>query len=484
MSVLADDPRALLRRGVYLLLAAIALGGTLGRIFAVNSVDKVALEQYLRGKGQPKPLQRPFLSANDRSRWATVRSLVEEGTYQIDDIVTQPNWDTIDMVKHDDQGHASPGIGQGHLYSSKPPLLATLVAAPYWLIYQLSGATLATHPYTIGRGLLVLVNVVPLAIYFWVLARLAERYGTSDWGRVLMMACGTAGTFLTTFAVVLNNHLPAAISAAIALYCAMRIACDGERRVRYFFIGGLFAAFTVANELPALALVGLLSLWLLVKAPKLTLAAWLPGLLIVAAAFFGTNYAAHHTLVPAYATQGSDDNWYVYQYVKDGRVRDSYWMHPERKSPIDQGEPSLATYALHSLVGHHGIFSLTPMWLLSIVGMGIMCARPGPTRPLGWIILITSVVCLAFYISLPLEQRNYGGTSSGFRWAFWFAPLWLLALLPVADEMGRSRFLRVLAAVLLCASVLSVSYPTWNPWVQPWLTDFLVDQNLIQLGKR
>jgi hypothetical protein len=113
-----------------------------------------------------------------------------------------------------------------------------------------------------------------------------------------------------------------------------------------------------------------------------------------------------------------------------------------------------------------------------------LCVRSGPLRTLGWIILVTSVVCLTFYILLPLEQRNYGGTSSGFRWAFWFAPLWLVALLPAADEMVRSRTLRVLAAVLLCASVVSVSYPTWNPWVQPWLTDMMVDLDWVQLGAR
>ena len=43
------------------------------------------------------------------------------------------------MVKHD-----------GHLYSSKPPLLPTLMAAVYWPIYRFSGATLGTHPYEIG----------------------------------------------------------------------------------------------------------------------------------------------------------------------------------------------------------------------------------------------------------------------------------------------------------------------------------------------
>ena len=30
-----------------------------------------------------------------------------------------------------------------------------------------------------------------------------------------------------------------------------------------------------------------------------------------------------------------------------------------------------------------------------------------------------------------------------------------------------------LAYLLLGFSVLSVSYPTWNPWTQPWLWNFL-----------
>ena len=39
------------------------------------------------------------------------------------------------MVKHDELA-ATAGSGEGHLYSSKPPLLATLMAGAYWLIHQ------------------------------------------------------------------------------------------------------------------------------------------------------------------------------------------------------------------------------------------------------------------------------------------------------------------------------------------------------------
>jgi hypothetical protein len=84
-------------------------------------------------------------------------------------------------------------------------------------------------------------------------------------------------------------------------------------------------------------------------------------------------------------------------------------------------------------------------------------------------ILACTVVCLAFYVTRPLEDRNYGGMATGFRWALWFTPLWLFALLPAADAAAGSRFGRIMAAILLAISVASASYPTWNPWTLPWL---------------
>ena len=66
------------------------------------------------------------------------------------------------------------------------------------------------------------------------LAQIVERLGTTDWGRIFVMAAATLGTLLNTFAVVLNNHLIAAVSATISIYLLMRIWFDGERRWRYF----------------------------------------------------------------------------------------------------------------------------------------------------------------------------------------------------------------------------------------------------------
>ena len=199
----------------------------------------------------------------------------------------------------------------------------------------------------------------------------------------------------------------------------------------------------------------------------------MPASLVVAVAAFGTNYLAHDSLRPPYMHRSQidpTDNWYDYTYVRDGKPRDSYWRNPQG---IDRGEPSLARYALHATIGHHGIFSLTPIWLLSVWGVALFCAERQATRNLAVMIATLSLVCLAFYLSRPQVDRNYGGMTSGFRWMFWFAPLWLVALLPAADRLAASRMGRGAALVLLALSVMSASYPTWNPWTHPWLWDFM-----------
>jgi hypothetical protein len=491
---------AQVRWGVYLLLIAIAVGNMTGRLLSVNSVDKAQLEaaritgrldsarQRLMKEGvageqldarladeeirlsDELRLQRPFLSANDRSRWMTVRSLVEHGTYEIDSIVGQPTWDTIDMVQHVGRD------GKLHLYSSKPPLLATLIAGEYWLIHRITGATLGDRPYEIGRFMLITINIVPLALMFVLLARLVERYGTTDWGRIFVVCAATMGTFLNTFAVVLNNHVIAAVCAAVALYAAVRILSDGERRLRYFALAGFFAALTASDELPALTLLAFVGLLLLWRVPRPTLTAFVPAAAVVAVAFFATNWIAHASLRPPYMHRSStdtSDNWYEYTYTVNGREVQSYWLN---RQGIDRGEQSKVTYAFNVLVGHHGIFSLTPVWLLSVAGVWMWLQSPDLVRrDLSAGIALVSLICLVFYIGLrPLEDRNYGGMTSGFRWVFWCAPLWIVMMIPAADRLARSTAGQALAAVLLSFSVLSTSYPTWNPWVQPWIYNWMV----------
>ncbi|MCA9261131.1 MAG: hypothetical protein KDA61_18075, partial [Planctomycetales bacterium] len=476
-------------------LIAAALGGAAGKIVAVNAVNRQELQsaetsrkiraarERLEKEGlAPDEVERrleltaadialaerrerPFLSSNDRSRWLAIRALVELGQFEIDPLLDVHLWNTIDMVKHTGRD------GQPHLYSSKPPLLYVLLAGEYWLVHKATGLTLADSPYAIGRLILLTFHLPLMLVMLWTVCLVADRYGTTDWGRLFVAAAGAFGTLFVAFVPVLNNHLPAATATAVALYAIVRIVDDRDFRARWFWLAGLAAAFAAANELPALALLAGAAAWLFAVEPKRTLQAFAPAAAIVVVAFFATNYWAHQSWRPPYMHRSkvdAADNWYDYEFELGGRVRESYWRSPQG---VDRGEPNRLTYAIHSLVGHHGIFSLTPIWALSVYGMGVwLRSERRILQLLAASIAALTMVCLVFYLGLrPQVDRNYGGMTSGFRWMFWFAPLWLVTMVPAADRASQSRWGQSLACVLLAFSAMSAAYPTWNPWSHPWI---------------
>ena len=501
------------RRQIYTLLMAISAAIVLGRIVAIDRYDNQELQNYrlrqipailqdkenrLRQQSSDEEaiaielertrrelqrnavLESPLLSANDRSRWCTIRALVEpdlrvirtvtknDGTqrneyvwYAIDKVQTLKGWDTIDMCKHELPDNPGPA----YLYSTKPPLLPTLMAIPYAAVYWGSNKqfSLENEPYFVVRTMLVLLNLIPLVFCWVLLARLIDRFGTTDWGRIFSVAFVCFGTFMSTFAVTLNNHLPGVVFVTIALYCGVRILFDDEKRLRYFFFAGIFSAFAAVCELPALAFCAFLGLMLLHKAAKPTLIGFMAGALIVAAMFFATNYIAHQTLAPAY----SKKEWYSYTYERGGRQLQSYW---DNRVGIDNGEESQLTYLLHTTVGHHGIFSLTPVWILSFIGLGCwtFSVFDRRYRDLALMIIALSMIVYVFYLFRPQVDRNYGGMCCGLRWMFWFIPLWSVPLVTAVDRLSRFAVGRWLCLILLAVSVVSVVYP-WNPWSQPWI---------------
>ena len=505
----------------WIFLAALAV--VAGRIAVVRSADGGTA----------------MLSANDRSRWATVASLVEHGTYRIDRLVARVDpvhrnrrpFDSIDKVMHVGTD------GKFHAYSSKPPLLATMVAAVYWPIHAATGLTITRYPGYVPRLILAIVNLPTLAILFYATFASIRPRLTDLWTRTYAAIAVAFGTMLTPMAVSLNNHLPAAAATAVVLAIFLSRTWTPVR----LFVAATAAALAVACELPSLAM---LCLWSVMFA--LVAAGWIgqhddasepprvarvlgtlavvTGLVLVAAAFFGTNYIAHRSLRMPYAHRGNGaiiqtvdsldeidtNDWRMVPSDEPGRRRlwstagrpsraviatdngfeirqwddwyeypGSYWQDGNRRG-VDRGEPNRLRYAMHMLIGHHGVLSITPIWILSVAGTMLGLFRAGLRRLRidrhDAVILATAAVttvCIAFYIARPEIDRNYGGVSSCFRWLLWLTPLWFHTAATTLRKFEHSASFRYLAAALLAPSVFSAAIALDNPWQSPWIERWL-----------
>ncbi len=456
------------RRLVYALLITVAVGGIAGRILSIRSNPA------------------PTFGGNDRSRWATVRALVDEGTYAIGrrdpalvaeknkygdiGIMEEDGWQTIDKVLIPETQT---------FYSSKPPLLPTLLAGEYWLLKHALGWSITESPGLVIRTILFTVNWLPLVFYWICLGRLLDDLGTTEWGRLYVMSAGCFATFLTPFSISLNNHTIASWSALFAVYFCVR-ALTHVGSGRNLAWAGLLTGFAACNELPAASLLTAIFIVLIVIRPGPTFAFFLPAALLPIGGLLLTNYLALGRLSLAYADIGGD----LYEYPG------SHWLEESGKTGIDWAwmKEGRFEYALHLLVGHHGLFSLTPIFLLSMVGIAVALfsrslggESSNTPRVFAALTLTIAVVVVGFYLFVtPPRTHNYGGWTSGPRQLMWLTPLFLLTMLPCADWLAARRPGRILGYVLLGLSVLSISYALGNPWRHPWIYDFMNWQGWIR----
>jgi len=400
----------------------------------------------------------PLQSANDRSRWATVWSLVERRTFQIDEIDAVGRWSTIDKVRYR-TSESEPW----HFYSSKPPLLSVLVAGLYAVERSTLGYGLFNETALVTRLLLLIVNVIPFYFALRSLSGCLRTFGSSLEARLFVLAAAGFGSILNPYLTTLNNHTPAVACAMFALAAAARILSRHEAstsRRRDFAALGFFSALTACFELPA-AQMGVLAFVLaFVISRQVTLRWFIPAAAIPIAAFFVTNWMATGGVRPFYATYGSE----TYVYEHNGIP--SYWSNPR---DLDASTESPLVYFFHCVLGHHGLLSLTPVLCLVILGWWLgMVQRERSTRRL--LILaggLMTLVTFGFYLTRT-QNYNYGGNSVGLRWMLWLSPFWWITIAPVLEKWQQRGF-RSLAALLLFVSIISVSWSLNRPWRPSWL---------------
>ena len=494
----------------------------LGRIFSTQLLFEPSLHRDEKNPDDrrrlwPKvrPAQMPTFSSNDRSRWATVRSLGDNGSYVIGvrprdvivasavgalgqsyplaaaaaaqagyflrttsdhGIIFEDGWQSLDKVLRPDKLE---------FYSSKPPLLSTLVAGLYWLLKALFGWTLTTHPAAVVRTILVLVNAVPFVLYLQQMARLADEFGRTDWGKMFVVAAAAFGTLLTPFLSTLNNHTVATMCVLFTMVSVVEIWRRTPRQR-----GGL------ADE--PMQLPGNITRLPASSRP-------LPSAMS----------CRRWRLPPRYSCCSSTG--------RRGR-RWCFFLAPPWCRCLGFSRPTLPR--LDNCVQRTASSAVRGTSTRGAIGANLFRARRAHRHRLGPLARVTRHLCVSPLARTPrpvfsdaalaagatnhgagpfaLEGKrnapgftlvrgaaharidgggrrllcaksdNYGGFTVGLRWLMWLSPLWLLCLLPSADRLGLSRGGRLLATFCLAMSVLSATYSAWNPWRHPWIYDLLI----------
>lgn len=371
-------------------------------------------------------------NTNVGSRYATVQSLVDFGTYAIDE--TQ-YIRTIDKVK----------IGD-NFYSSKPPLLPTMGAGLYAVYKKVTGRNIVKHEHDIVLLCNLVLVLVPHLIMLLFLFRVTRLMTKSDLGPLVALGGAAFAFYGTGYAIELNNHVPAAMLAMVSFYYAYRIRNEIDAKPLHWLIAGACAGLLPPIDLPSLFISTGIGLYLLTYDWKRTLTWFMAGAAPGLIAHFVLTYIQGGSFLPIYLRKE------LYQYPG------SYWNKPRGIDALD--EPKWF-YGLQALIGHHGIFSVTP---LSIFGaIAIFQAIRNKSAFYKEAILVSGIVAIMFFFYV-VNTNNYGGSCVGMRWFISFMPLLLVFLAIWVD----THPIRPLVGSALLVAFLVGQYHMHDAIRSPW----------------
>ncbi|HPG00765.1 MAG TPA: hypothetical protein PLE77_11900 [Kiritimatiellia bacterium] len=388
--------------------------------------------------------QRQSTSANTDSRLATIECLAHYGTFHID---RSRYVGTIDKVRLN-----------GHFLSTKPPLLSSAAALAYRVFAECTGRTFANDEALSIYFVSVVTGVLPymlLLVYFFLSLRLCIRRPAALALGMLAIGVGNLGL---GYATGINNHVPGALAVMGAFYHAMRTR-QPAAGVHHWMLVGLWAGLTPVLDIALAPFAIGFMIYLLAGNWRRTLLFSLPVFIIPLASHFVLNHAITGSFLPVYGRRE------LYNYPG------SFWkplldaqghVTPEllRKMGLEGMRDPKPLYVFNILLGHHGLFSMTPILLLG-VWQAVRCVRKRCTRlPEALLVLAPSVILVGL---IAMRSRNYGGVCVGLRWMVGVMPLFFLFTAVWLDR----RFSRRSVAVFVMLTLLG-SFNAWDALQDPW----------------
>ena len=376
------------------------------------------------------------------SRLATVYSLTKYGTWAIDRPAEEPpikfEQRTIDKVQVN-----------GHIISSKPPVLPLLMTGEYCLLKGVFGWSLDDEKQTtwiirfMSFTLIGLSYVVTLVFF----AKTLSLFVSDPFIRAILLFSLAFCTQLWGYSYHINNHVPATAALMLSLYYGLSLAMNRLKPDKWrFFVFGFAAGLVPTLDMPVAVFAAFTGIYLLWKHHAKTMVWGLLGALIPLILHTVCMWQSTGNILPV---QMRND---IYLYEA------SYWRSPLFVDALN--EPK-TLYSFHMTFGRSGIFLLFPILSLGLIAAG--CALIKPNTLFRGPILSGAVAFLILAAYYVLKTNNYGGEAYGFRWFIGAMPVLLLMSGPLLSKV-HTRWQWILITIMVGVSFFSSFECAKSPW--------------------
>jgi hypothetical protein len=399
---------------------------------------------------------------NDGSRLATVESLVDHGTFAIDQSIFVQVPPEHNPYPPDEPALLALGTADklwigGHYYSDKSPLPAVLMAGVYAVVQRLSGLTAHVGPRVFCYLMTVTTSGLAYVVAVWCVYQLTGALGLSLGIRLLIASSFALSTVAPAYARHVNNHiLLLAVAAALQLM-AIRLAqrtSAGQRCHALLLAIGTLAGLGYTIDLAAgpILLVGVFGLAAhrcrtrLALALMLLAAAALPWIVL----HHALNYHIAGTLRPANALP-QNLAWPGSPFNATNMT--GFWHH--------SGTGHFLTYAAALFLGKRGFLGHNlPLFLGLLAALPLLRARVHHAPELVFALCWSAATWLVY----SLASTNSSGACLTVRW---FVPLLAPGFLVLALVIDQyPRFAADLALLSAWGAALAALMWWHGPWVR------------------
>lgn len=396
-------------------------------------------------------------NCNSASRFLTIESLAERGSFTID----EKNNLTNDKVFID-----------GHYYSSKPPVLSVMGAGVYFILHQLfnlhfpddiaftrNSDLSVTHSPSVVIYLVTIIlagfSYLLLLYHFY----LSLRFFKIEQKYKSLLILGLAfGTLYLPYATSLNNHVVVGAFLFMSFYHLLKIKIEklGYKRLRTSVVySGLFCSLAAVADLPTgMIFLGLFFVYYLftIKPKKLLIFYILAAVPLLALHFY-LNLLIIGDFLPA-------------------QLHPEYWEVDPIGLPQLSGQevkPSIVYYLFHIFIGKRGLLLYTPILAFSFYSIFRIVRRKDHSFNKEAVLVLAGFVLITLFYCLLI--RGYAGRTFGFRWFIAVTPLLYFFTIFLFTQKPRFQFFIDFFLVCMVISILFALVGLYNPWSNDYLAD-------------